>query len=131
MGSVETQQSVVFDYTSPATATPVKLCTIKASVAEPVVVRVIGVVMTPSNAAVTHTVSVGVDAGAGLTAFLNAVDAKAAVNTNYVPTALVRVLTADTDIWYQQAINGATTAGKFAVLVILADVNVKAPATGD
>lgn len=130
-GSAVTQQSAVFDYSSPASATPIKCFTIKASTAEPVAYRVTGVVMTASNAAVTHTVELGVDAGAGITALLNGVDAKAAINTNYVPTTPVRIAVTDVDIWFQQTISGAVTAGKFAVLVDLAEINVKAPAIGE
>lgn len=112
------------------TATPIKLCTVKATAQNPARIRVRAVVGVASDAATTATLSVGT-ASSG-TQFLNAVNIKAAAQTNYAPTNDTMVVTADTDIWGLRTITGAETVGTAWILVEVSDLNVNQPtAQGD
>lgn len=127
IGALVTAQGFSLDNTNNLTGVNLKLCTVEASAAKPVAIRVRAVVVVADTNSSTATLSVGT-ASAG-TQFLNAVDLKAAAGTNYKPTNDVIIAVANTDIWAVRTLAGTVGVGQSVVLVELAEVNITQPTT--
>lgn len=126
-GSYVTQQSVKLTSALNLSGVPVKLFTIVASVAQPVYMRLTGIILTPFvNGVNPSTLSVGTTSGG--TQLLNAVDMKLAADTGYGTTPAQRLFTADTDIWAVRTdTTTAATAGEAVIVADLAEINVQPP----
>ena len=99
------------------TATAKLVVKLLASTTEPLAYRTTLVLMAQSNAATSHTVSVGIT-GSGYTDIIAATDIKTpAVGTNTAATNPVRIATTDTTLYAVPTIFGAVTAGRAFVVV--------------
>lgn len=120
-GCLQVMQTARID-TTITSGTATEVCYIAATEENPVMVRLTAKIVTPSDAATSHTLSVG-QTGAGYTDILNAVDLTAAAGTQYVPSVSLRILTEDTIIYAISTVTGAITEALTYLLIELAELN--------
>lgn len=99
-----------------------KLCTLPATVAQPIAMRIRAVDEVASDAATTDTLKLG--SAANGTQYLNAVDLKSTAGTNFTTANDTVILTASTDIYLRMTTTGAKTVGTFSIILDAIQLNV-------
>lgn len=126
LGAIPVFQTARLTFGVDTSGTAKKLFTLNGTAARPIWYRILGLVAVPFDGT-TATVSVGV-VGAGFTDGLNAVDAKAAANTNYSPTLVWKRTVIELGVWAILTLTGGDqTTGQFTVAVEIMDENITEP----